>query len=440
MKRERSMPQSKQGRTTHMALLVSLWLLIVQAGSASAQLPAVSPAVLGTGNNYTALARGFTAIGLNPAGLGMPDNPGFSLTLVPVQLRAGVDPLTLADIAEFGGEVVPMATKRAWLTEITEEGGLGTRAGVDVTALALTAGRVGFQISTVGEANARLNPDALELVLFGNAGLNGVARDLVLAGTRVDGWAATTAALAFGTPVGTIAGQSFAVGMTLKYTVGHVLVLGRDAGSIIRSNPVELDVRLPSIAPGDDLDADNGTGLGLDVGGAWENDKWAVGVAIQNVFNTFKWDLDGFVYRSGEALVSDTLNASDDFDLELPVSSAPTALREEALGQSFDPAFAVGAAYRATGKVTLTADARHNTGDALVVGEASHIGVGVEFRPVGFLPLQGGISLVSGGKRQLATGLGLVLGPVNLSAGLLFERGTAGEFTAGSFALSFGHR
>ena len=426
MKRERSMPESRQSRTIHVGLLLSLCMIALQVGGASAQLPSASPAVLGTGNNYTALARGFTAIGVNPAGLGMPDNPGFSMALPVVQVRAGVGPLTLTDIAEVEREVVPVETKTAWLNRITEAGGLN--------------GRVGVQISSVGQVSANLSPAALELLMFGNAGLNGTARDLTLGPMRVDSWAATTAALAFGMPVGSVIGQSFAVGMTLKYTVGHVLALGRDSGSIIRSNPVELAVSFPSIGPpGDDLGADNGTGLGLDVGGAWENEKWAVGVAIQNVFNTFQWDLDGFVYRSGEALVNDTVTASDDYDIEEPIVNAPTALTQEALGQSFKPAFAVGAAYRATGKLTLMADARRDTGDALVSVEKSHLGVGLEFRPLRMLPLRGGISRVSGGRTRFSAGLGLVLGPVNFSAGVLTEAGSKGEYAAASFALSFGH-
>ena len=48
--------------------------------AASGQLPSASTAALATANNYSALARGFTAIALNPAGLAMPGNPGFSLS------------------------------------------------------------------------------------------------------------------------------------------------------------------------------------------------------------------------------------------------------------------------------------------------------------------------------------------------------------------------
>ena len=441
-----SMPAITIGPVNYAGLVVSLLFIVVKAQTVSAQLPGASPAVLGTGDNYTALARGFTAISVNPAGLGMSDNPGFSLAIVPIQLRIGVDPLTLNNLKSAGDFVVSGTTKAYWLDQITEAGELTSRGGLDATPLAFTTGRVGFQISTVGEGSVELGPDATELVLFGNAGRTGTARDLRLAGTRMDAWAATTAALGFGIPIGGAIDQSFAVGMTLKYTVGHTLVLGRDSGSLIQNNPVEIDLRFPSIAPSSDegssvgsiLRANNGTGVGIDVGGAWQSGKLMVGVTIQNLFNTFEWDLDGFVYRSGKVLVNDTVTTLDDFDLEQAVALAPASLREEALGQRFGPAFAVGMAYRATSKITITADAQHNTSETLVVDEASHLGVGLEFRPVQILFLRSGISLVSTGRSQYAMGLGLVLGPVNLSAGVLSESGS-GDYTVGSVALSFGH-
>ena len=90
-------------------------------GAASGQLPSPSTAVLGTANNYTALARGFTAIAVNPAGLGMPGNPGFSLTLLPVQAQAGLNAISLVDIAAFDGIKIPVATKEEWLQSVIDE-------------------------------------------------------------------------------------------------------------------------------------------------------------------------------------------------------------------------------------------------------------------------------------------------------------------------------
>ena len=406
--------------------------------TAAGQLPSASTAALATANNYTALARGFTAIALNPAGLGMPGNPGFSLSFpfFPVEARAGLNALTLSEIAEFEEQILPDSARDAWLQSVIDEGGLTARVGAAATEFALTAGRVGFQISTVGEAKATIAPDAFELAMFGNAGRTGTARDMTLVGTDANGWAATTAALALGIPVGGGESGTFAVGATLKYTVGHVLVTASDAGSVIRSNPIGIDLALPSIAP-DSLTLNNGTGMGLDLGLAWEGSALAVSTSVQNVYNTFQWKLDGFAYRAGD-IVLDVDSTATDFDA-VAVTNAPATLQDEVLAQSFEPAFNLGVAFRPSERLAVTADFRHDTGEALVLGERSHIGVGVELRLLPFLPLRGGVSRISGGAVQLAGGFGLEMGPLHLSGGYLFEKRSAGEFRAASVALSFRH-
>ena len=426
---------SKQ-TTTAMILSLATGAASLPA-AASGQLPSASTAALATANNYTALARGFAAVALNPAGLAMSGNPGFSLSFpaFPVEARAGLNAVTLSDIAAFEGLTVPLATKEEWLASVTAEGGLTARVGAAATEFALTAGPVGFQISTVVESNVTMAPDAFELATFGNAGRTGSARTMTLAGTSVNAWAATTAALAFGIPLPGVQGGDLAMGATLKYTVGHGLVAGSDDGSLIQTNPIGLDLSLPSIAL-DSLTVNNGTGMGLDLGLAWETETWVVGVSVQNVFHTFQWKLDSFAYRAG-VLIVDGTSVSDDFDAQ-PATAAPVALQTEVLAQRFKPVFNLGIAYRVSDKVAATADFRKDTGEALVRGAGSQIGMGVEFRVLPFLPLRGGFSRVSGGAVHLAGGFGLVMGPVNLSAAYLTEKSSAGEFRAVTVALSFG--
>ena len=65
---------SKQTAAAMTLALASGALLLPHA--ASGQITSASPSALATANNYTALARGFTAIALNPAGLALPGNPG----------------------------------------------------------------------------------------------------------------------------------------------------------------------------------------------------------------------------------------------------------------------------------------------------------------------------------------------------------------------------
>ena len=423
------------------ALILSLALGAASfPGAASGQLPSASTAVLGTANNYTALARGFTAIAVNPAGLGMPGNPGFSLTFLPVQAQAGLNAISVADIAAFDGLKIPVATKEEWLQSVINEGSLAAQAGLTVTELALSAGPIGLQISSVAQMDASLGPDAVELALFGNAGRTGTPRDMDLEGTSGDGWAATTAALAFGLPLPgvNIKGGSFAAGATLKYTVGHVVAAVRDQGSMITADPIGIDIVLASIAPvPDTFNAKNGTGMGLDLGVAWEGSIWTLSAALQNVFNSFQWELDDHAYRPG-TIVADADSTVNDFD-PISVASAPAVLRNELLVQRFGTALNLGAAYRRSDRLVMTADLRIGGGDTLVQGVGSHIEVGAEFRLLPFLPLRGGFSRVSGGAIHLAAGLGLELGPVHFSGAYLTEKNSAGEFRAASFALSFGH-
>ncbi len=435
---------SKQAGT---AMILSLAMGVASfPGAASGQLPSASTAALATANNYTALARGFTAIALNPAGLGMSGNPGFSMSapLFPVEARAGLNALTLSEIAEFEGIDLPVTTKEEWLRRVRDEDGLTTRVGASATIFALSSGPFGFQISTVAVSDAFMAPDAFELAMFGNAGRTGATRAMTLQGTEVGGWAATTGALAFGMPLPGvhIKGGSFAAGATLKYTVGHVVVTGGDDGSsVIQGNPVLFDLSLPSIGPHSlgrhNFTENNGTGMGLDLGVAWEDSTWAVSVAVQNVFNTFQWKFDNFAYRPGELLIDGT-SVSDDFDA-IPATAAPQAFQDEVLAQRFDPVLILGVAYRASDRLAVTADFQKDTGEALVLGTSSHIGLGVEFRPVPFLPLRGGMSRISGGAIHFAAGLGLELGPVHFSGAYLTEKNSAGEFRAASLALSFSH-
>ncbi len=400
------------------------------------QLPSASTAALGTANNYTALARGFTAIALNPAGLGMPGNPGFSLALLPVQARVGLNAISLSEIDALAGQTIPVATKDAWLQSVITEGGLTARAGAAATAFALSAGPVGLQISTVGDTDATLSPDAVELALFGNAGRTGTARDMTLTGTAGDGWAATTVALALGIPLPETKGGSLAAGATLKYTVGHAVVATRDDNSVITANPIGMDLELPMILP-DSFTVSNGTGMGLDLALAWEGSTWAISAAVQNVFHTFQWNLDAFAFRPG-TVFADNDSTATDFD-PLPVAGAPASLQDELLGQSFGPVLNLGVAYRATERISITADFRHDSGEALVHGEGSQIGMGLEFRVIPFLPLRGGLSRISGGAVHFAAGFGLEMGPVHLSGAYLTEKNSAGEFRAASVALSFQH-
>jgi hypothetical protein len=184
-----------------------------------------------------------------------------------------------------------------------------------------------------------------------------------------------------------------------------------------------------------DLDPNHGSGVGLDLGIAWERGAWAVGAALLNVFHTFEWDLEGMFFRPGEA-VFDGGDGESDFDQVYPAGQAPQALQDAVGEMTFKPQLSVGLAYEAAADLTLTGDFRKRFGDGIQVGPELHAGLGLEYSGLEFLPIRLGAAKITDGF-QLGGGLSLVMGPVNLSWAGALRRGDV-EGSVASFTLSFG--
>jgi len=331
--------------------------------STAAQLGNASASTLSLSGNNTATVRGLGAMSVNPAGLGMPGS-GFSLAFLPLQIRSGLDPISLRDLADFDGVVVPSATKQAWLDRITAQGGQTGSAGIDLSEIALTFGSIGLQATTIASVDLDLPPGMMEALLFGNAGRTGSPSDLDLDNTSVDAFAVTTAGLSFAIPLSTATGD-MAIGATLKYSVGHGLAIGRASGSVA-ANPIELNSDFPTVhsceliqgddgLECDDMDGlDGGTGVGLDLGFMMKQDRFSLGASVTNVFNTFEWDVGVLAYRPGTAHF-ETGDSDSSVDPE-PYSGAPASLKAEVEGLTFRPTLQVGAALDVSDDFTVSGD------------------------------------------------------------------------------------
>jgi len=418
------------------ALAAAAVVILSCASPAGAQLATASASTLGLGGNATATARGISAISMNPAGLGMPGS-GFTLALVPIQVRTGLSPVTLRDIKDFGGTVIPVSAKEDWLSRAEAEGSETGSVGIDVSGLALSAGHLGFQLSTIAHGNVDLSPEILQLILYGNAGRTGQAVDISFGGSALDAFAATTGALSFGLPLPSLKG-SMAIGATLKYTVGHAVVVGRAQGGGVQSDPLRVSVDFPVVTIDDtDPGMNAGSGVGVDLGFQMKRDRVSLGAAVLNVFNTFSWDESKLFYRPGQALFEQGTNRTD-FDQQ-PYSAAPAAVRETVVNMTFDPTIAVGGGYDVNPDFTVSADLRNRFGDGLDVGPKLHAGVGAEYHGLSALYLRGGGAVVSGGF-EISGGLSLILGPVNLSLAAGLRQADLGDESLGQFTLSFGGR
>lgn len=425
---------------------------LIVPGAVVAQVANPLAQALGMGGNYTAVARGLGAPAWNPAGLGMPDNPRMSFTILPFAATTGLSPITPGDLAEYEGQLIPQSVKEDWLARIEEQGGEMGNVGVDVTYLAMSIGRIGVSVSSNLRAQVNMAPDVAELLLFGNAGLTGEPRDYTLEGSAFDVAGTTTLAASTAIPIsltlGPLPNQHFAVGATLKYTIGNFMMLGQEQGSSLSSDPIAVDVRFPMVhtelpdstnedtSTGDLLN--NGGGLGLDIGAAWQGGIFSAGVVVKNLFNTFEWQLEDLRYRQGHAFWNaDTSDVGFD---TTSIETAPAAVTDRIDEfYTFSPVLAAGAAARVLPYLSVTGELRHSLEKNLAVDARNHVGVGAELTILPFLPLRAGIAAISGGY-QLSGGVGLKLGSLQLSLSGAARETELGADAMGAVGLTFGVR
>jgi hypothetical protein len=398
-------------------------LLSILPAPVAAQLASPSTPALGMGDNYTAAARGYSTMSWNPALLGLSGNPTTSATVGTLRLTAGLGPVTIADLAEYQGEVLPENVKQQWLARIRQDGGQRGGAGFDVTWVAVQSGRFGLQVSTSGRALNDIGPGLAELMLSGNADSLGNARALDLGGGRLDNHVYSTGALSFGMPVTRFGEASLAVGATAKFTIGHLMARGDESSGGTSVNPAGLQFSFPIVYSPPENDRGTaqlraGGGFGLDVGVALESGIWSVALAVHNAFSAFEWDQDQLRYRPLELhFTRDSTGSSFEWR---PLADAPADVRERTADQTFLPSFSVGAAVRPSERLLVTADARTGSSRGMATRAPVHVGAGAEYRPLRWLPLQLGASYLRFSDDrdglQLGGGLGLEGGSFALYA------------------------
>lgn len=386
------------------------------ASSAEAQSPNANARALGMGGNFAGVARGYSAVAWNPAALGLPDNPGFTFTITPVSALAGLRPIGLSHLDAFAGDTVPRGERELWLAEIEQAGGETGSGGASVTYLALSAGPVALQLSSSAHAAANLSPGAAELVLFGNAGRTGEPCTCSLEGFSLSGHAISTAALSFGFPVNSSTASYAALGATVSYSVGHAMLRGLDLGSELTADP-SLSLRFPVVMTDTAADLSNtGSGVGLDLAFAMQEDDLTLALGVQNLVQTFAWDETMLSFVPGTA-VFDRESSEADFDPR-PFDEAPEVLRTYVAEHRWKPRLVGGVAVAYSERLTLAGDVRVRLGDSTLDPEPGlHIGGGAELA-LPILSLQAGGAVVSDGY-QIGGGFGLDLGPLNLGASVL---------------------
>ncbi len=424
-------------------VVVAAAMVSVGSGALVAQLPSSSPAAFGMAGNYTAMARGYEAVALNAANLAMPGRPFISFGAAIVGGTVGMDPVGFKMLHDYGGLVVDSAVRSSWVDLVRTSGRQRARVDGGITPLALSIGPVGFQTGVSMYTNMDMSPDMFEAAMFGNAGLNnGQAKPLNFTGTGLEMGVFGTGAVSFALPLpvsftaGLLGPENLAIGITGKYITGS-MIIARDGGSVFGTNSVNYS--FPVVMPSDSSDGMVGIGAGADLSAAWSASRWKVGVQIENIFNTFKWDTTKLAMQSTSGFFDADTNYST--DTTVAYGQAPAALRERIAAEGFKPALNVGVAFKATDFLTVTADLHQQTGgdDAISIGPKNRMGVGAELRILPFIPLRAGVASVTDGW-QAGAGFGIRLLGYELGlSGSVRKRGAATESGFMISVLGIGH-
>ena len=436
-----------RARMQHLILAAAL---MAAGETATAQSIAnTSPAATALGGAYTASARGFDAIAWNPAGLAMPGTGGFSLSLLlNVGGTGGSGPIGAKDLKPFSGDSIPYATRVAWLGRIRAAGGQNFGGGVDLSLISMNIANVGLSYSVAARASGNLPGDAAELLLFGNYGFANSVRPYTLQGARFDVSAIGTAAVSVGKELnvrfGSASDQHFAIGLTAKYHLGHVLGVVVDGGSLVSSSPaVDVNVKMRAIVS----DTGNskgglpmaGNGFGVDAGVAWQGGPLKIGLAVRDIVNTFKWTPDEMYTRYTTLRYANGVQSQID-GVWQKVSALGAGARDsvtQALNPLvINPSVAVGLAYDLPLRFTVSGEYQQRFGDGIALAAKTRYSAGLQWKGIPFLPIRAGYSNTPDAT-YFTGGVGIDLGLVRLDVAGGVNSKTSGDGLA-AVALSFG--
>lgn len=392
-------------------------------GTLAAQLPRTTARALGMLQSQTAAARGYEAIVWNPALLGMPGRPGFSLSLPQGALAAWSNAFSAGDILKYEGDTLTTADKDTILAKIPLDRRVAIGGTADVMAVALTIGNFGLSVSGAGDVRAEVSRDFAELLLFGNITRRAPSSPPYDAdSSAAAGWGGATVALAYGLPLHVPTGQ-LAVGATIKLTQGIAVAGLQDLGSFLRTNPFEAEGRVHALYVNPDSGIGNGFGVGADLGIAYELiSGLRLGLAIENVFSIMSWNEDALLYQrreyrlfqDGDTYTDSVISEIDEtpYDASDPLQ---LALRDSVLGRATFPTRVRAGAQLALGPVLLAGDAMVQLKRGLVAGETARLGVAAEL-PLKVVAVRGGLASDFSGL-SVGGGLGLQGGPVRFDIG-----------------------
>ncbi len=422
-------------------ILYKIILVIVMTVFPTCLFAQITARGLGMGGAYTALARGAHAPAWNPANLGLPDNPHFSMTFVSVGVGVWNNAFTKSMYDQYfvngekdedGNIIWDQDDIEDILNHIPDDG-LRMHSDVSVRTFTFSTGQWAVSLGADAGSLLRMDKALLRLPLEGNT-LNETYH---LRDTRAIGLGVGMLGFSWGQPVTVSFADIFSVGGTVRILYGGVYgETERAEGSFITREygfDVDADYELAYSFEGK-------VGFGLDVGAAAQfGERWTVSLGLANVLGTVPWsNSDKEVgYVRGDTLA--VLDISEDDDEDDVLDDSTWTLEDlPGFSSRMPVVIRLGVAYR-EGPILLTADYTQGFKDGAFTSSTPMVAVGTEGRWVPWLPLRMGV--VIGGRMGLGTSIGFGIRP----GGFVMDFGvmTRGLIVPGNskgyiFGLEFG--
>ncbi len=410
---------------------VLLGASLAAAVPAHAQVP-LTPRALGTAGAYLGVARGHESVYLNPANLGLPGRPLWSVGLPNVAVGSTVLGPEVGDLSDFFNyDDLDESRKQELLAEIPA-GGTALEADLRAPLLTLQVGGMGLGVAYALAGEHTVGRDLVDLFFNGYDPNRFDYRVGNTAGTRASFW---DFAAGYGRSVGPVS-----VGATAHYYLGRSLVQTR--GFEPRYNPLLRDIEVDYVG----VRSEGGSGFGVDVGVAAEPvPGLTVSAAIANALHSMSWDEE----LVGRRL---TLNRADFESQEFQGIRDAYENSDQALGSTPTGQFAtvaeglfenaelpttlrLGAAWAFPSRTTITGAFNSNLTDGRLAGRWEKlVGVGVQ-QGLPFATLRAGYSTDMDAGSLLSGGV--TLGPLDLGIAR-FDNGEVDGASRNGWVASFG--
>jgi hypothetical protein len=352
--------------------------------------------------SYTAVAKGYNAVGFNPANLALTEYKTSSFQLFGFGTLLKNNAFTLGDYNNYNGTHLSDSDKRDILNKIPSEG-LEFRGNSSASALSFSAGPLALSTSVEASGSGNISKDVVELALFGNK----IDETVSLSDADAEGIVHADVNIAYGRKVSEFEWGELTAGATFRYIRGlaYFEVTEARGTATTATSGINGDGRVVVRS------ALGGSGYGIDLGLAakYLND-WTFSVAARNIVSQITWNSETqeneyyyeIISLTAESADEDSTVVSD--EIERPIGSFKTSLA---------PQLNFGAAH-AIGNFLIASDLKFGLADKAGATTTPELSIGGEYQGVEFLPLRAGLAF--GGLHGFSLGLGggLALGAFSL--------------------------